>query len=178
LDGASLEDYTITLARDWGIGDAEDDSGVLIFLAVQDRETRIEVGYGLEGILPDAKAGRLLDTYAIPSFSNNDFDAGLRDVYDAVVNEAYLEYGMEADPDYVPIDEKQDDASPTIVILWVIMMVVVLIVFSRRGVTILPFFFGGHHHHRGGGFGGGFGGGGGFRGGGGSFGGGGASRGF
>ncbi len=172
LDGEALEEYTIDLARDWGIGNAEDDSGVLLFLAVQDRQVRIEVGYGLEGALPDAKTGRLLDTYAIPSLSQNDFDTGLRNAYDAIVNEVYLEYGMEADPDYTPVGE-QEDASPTIVILWVIMMVVVLIVCSRRGITILPLFFGHHHHH--GGFGGG---GGGFRGGGGGFGGGGSSRGF
>ena len=73
LDGESIEDYAIGLGREWGIGDEETDSGVLLLLSSGDREVRIEVGYGLEGRLTDGKTGRILDNYAMPYLRNNDF---------------------------------------------------------------------------------------------------------
>ena len=61
LDGASLEDYSLKLARSWGIGSKNDDNGILLLLAVDERKVRIEVGTGLEGALPDSKTGRHSD---------------------------------------------------------------------------------------------------------------------
>ncbi len=183
LNGTDLESYSLQLARAWGIGDDDKNNGVLLLLAVQDREVRIEVGYGLEGCLTDAKTGILLDNYAIPYFSQDDFDIGLAETYRAIVNEVYLEYGLEAEPDYVPADELEDDGFTLFDVIGILVTVAVLLVFLRRPGLLL---FAGHGpHHHGGGFSGGFGGGGGghgggggFSGGGGSFGGGGASRGF
>ncbi len=175
LDGASVEQYSLELARSWGIGDEERDTGALLLLAVQDREVRIEVGYGLEGAITDARSGIILDNYAIPSFSEDDFENGMRGAYDAIINEVYLEFGMEADPNYIPADELDNGPSP----MGTLATVVILILFlslTRRGGFFPWFFLGGHHHHHGGGFGGGGFSGGGFRGGGGGFGGGGASR--
>ena len=60
LDGQSVEDYAIDLANSWGIGQAEEDNGVLILIAVEERKLRIEVGLGLEGTLPDGKTGRII----------------------------------------------------------------------------------------------------------------------
>lgn len=179
LDGTDLESYSLQLARAWGIGDAEKSSGVLLLVAVDDREVRIEVGYGLEGCLTDAKTGILLDNYALPPFSENDFETGIQDTYHAIVNEVYLEYGMEADPDYVPADELDDDGFSIFDVIGLLVIVAVFFVFMRHPGLLL--FVGHGPHHHGGGFSGGsFGGGGGhssgFSGGGGSFGGGGASR--
>lgn len=180
LDGADPETYSLQLARQWGIGNSEKDNGVLLLLAVEDREVRIEVGYGLEGAITDARSGILLDNYAIPAFSENDFQTGMADTYDAIVNEVYLEYGMEADPDYVPADELEGGVSP-IEIVAILVILVIFFLLCRNPRFLL--FFGGPRHRHGsffvnGGFnghGGGFSGGG-FSGGGGSFGGGGASR--
>lgn len=184
LDGDPIEEYALNLGREWGIGDEEDNTGVLLLLAVEERETRIEVGYGLEGRLPDSKAGRFLDVYAVPHFRNDDFDTGVRETYQALVNEVYLEFGMEAeaDPNYVPIDQLQSQEQPLDTVSSVVLAVIALVfVFGFSGLSVIgrrrgwPIFLmmGNHHHHHHGGFGGG-----GFRGGGGSFGGGGASRGF
>ncbi|MBR2405690.1 MAG: TPM domain-containing protein [Clostridia bacterium] len=182
LDGRDIESYGLNLGREWGIGDAEANTGVLLLLAVEDREVRIEVGYGLEGAITDAQSGLLLDTYAIPHFSHDDFETGLQETYAAIVNEVYLEFGLEADPDYVPAEQLEDEmATPLWDVIYFVFLIILIVlgVLSRvrRGV-----FFVGHsrHHHHGGfhGGGGSFGGGGGFRGGGGSFGGGGSSRGF
>ncbi len=172
LDGNNIDDYAITLAREWGIGDEEQDNGILLILSVSDREVKIEVGRGLEGALPDSKAGRILDTYGIGYFSQNDFSSGLAAVYDSLVNEVYIEYGLSPDADYTPIEEGPGLGEAISSIISVVLMLIIFIALSRRGI----FIFGGFGGPRGGFGGGGFGGGGGFRGGGGSFGGGGASR--
>ena len=61
LDGNSLEDYANQLFRDFGIGDKTKNNGILLLLALEERQFRIEVGYGLEGVLPDGKTGRIQD---------------------------------------------------------------------------------------------------------------------
>jgi uncharacterized protein len=57
----SIEEYANGLFREWGIGNKQKNNGVLLLVAVKDRKMRIEVGYGLEGILPDGKTGRIRD---------------------------------------------------------------------------------------------------------------------
>ena len=63
LNGDALEDYATTLYRSWGIGDKEKNNGVLLLVVTKDRKSRIEVGYGLEGALPDGLTGRIQDQY-------------------------------------------------------------------------------------------------------------------
>ena len=58
-----IEQYSLDILRTWGIGDKEKNNGVLMLVAVKDRKSRIEVGYGLEGALNDAKTGRIQDEY-------------------------------------------------------------------------------------------------------------------
>jgi uncharacterized protein len=61
LDGQPIEDYALSILREWGIGSNEKNNGALIVVAVQDRRSRIEVGYGLEGLLTDGLTGRIQD---------------------------------------------------------------------------------------------------------------------
>lgn len=77
LDGYSIEEYANELFNEWGIGSKEKDDGVLILLSAGDRKSRIEVGYGLEGILTDGKTGRIQDEYMIPYYKNDNFSGGL-----------------------------------------------------------------------------------------------------
>ena len=179
LDGKVIEEYALEIGREWGVGDEEKDNGIVILLSEQDREIYIAVGYGLEGALPDSKTGRIIDLYAMSKLSANDFSGGLTDVYNAITNEIYLEYGIETTPNYIPIDNipqaEEESSAGQVLIAWVILIGIVgLYVFffgGRGGLFIFggPRFFGGF----GGGSSGGFGG---FSGGGGSFGGGGAGR--
>ena len=74
-----IERAAVDLVRDWGIGKRGKDNGVLILCAVQDRRVRIEVGYGLEAILPDAKTGRIIDEQMLPHFRAGDLATGLVD---------------------------------------------------------------------------------------------------
>ncbi len=76
LGGQPIEDYSIDLATRWGIGPKQKDRGVLILLAVDDHQYRVEVGYGLEDILPDGKVGGF-GREAVPYLRDNDYDAAL-----------------------------------------------------------------------------------------------------
>ena len=79
LGGTTVDDYAVRLFKEWGIGQAKQDNGVLVLVAPNEREMRIEVGYGLEGILPDGLAGEIIRNNFIPSFRNNDYNGGIRD---------------------------------------------------------------------------------------------------
>lgn len=181
LNGADLESYSLELARSWGIGSEKNDDGVLLLLAVEERKVRIEVGYGLEGALPDSKTGRILDTYGIDSFKKDDFSTGLANVYDSLINEVSIEKGIDPADGYNPVDDDYTLTTKEKLITYgVITLVVLFIVFIGRGRRRRGFVYygGGFNGHNDGGFSGGGFSGGGFSGGGGSFGGGGSSRGF
>ncbi|MGH9548164.1 MAG: TPM domain-containing protein, partial [Terriglobales bacterium] len=76
LDGSDIESYAVALYKQWGIGSKATDHGVLILLAVQDHKYRIEVGYGLEPILPDGKVGGF-GREAVPLLRQNDYNGAV-----------------------------------------------------------------------------------------------------
>lgn len=190
LDGEEPADYALELGREWGVGQEEEDNGVVILLSKTERQIYIAVGYGLEGALPDSKTGRIIDIYGLDYLKNNDFSNGLLEIFKAVVNEVYIEYGEEPEEGYTPIEDTNEETleeyGARVAVSWVIMIACVILfvlIFGRRRRGF--FWFGGPGGFGGGsgfgGFSGGSGGsfgGGGFSGGGGSFGGGGAGRGF
>lgn len=188
LGGDEPAQYALELGREWGVGQEGEDNGIVILLAEEEREIYIAVGYGLEGALPDSKTGRIIDRYGLEYLKNNDFSTGISEISAAIVNEVYIEYGIDPEEGYIAIDELPAEAAQgggygtKVAVSWVAMVAVValfIMIFGRRGMRIFwfggPGGFGGHGGHFGGrgGFGGG-----GFSGGGGSFGGGGAGRGF
>jgi len=77
LQGETIEVFSIRVAETWGLGTAENDNGVLLLVAVEDHELRIEVGLGLEGDLTDAAASRIIRNEIVPVFRQGDFDAGV-----------------------------------------------------------------------------------------------------
>jgi len=87
LEGIALETYATQLFRNFGIGDKEKNNGLLLLLALEERLFRVEVGYGLEGILPDGKTGRFQDEYIIPYLKNNNWNEGIKNGYDAFYSE-------------------------------------------------------------------------------------------
>lgn len=92
LDGKTIEEYATELFRKFGIGDKKLNNGVLLLCSTGDRMFRIEVGYGLEGALPDGKTGRIQDEYIIPYLKNNDYDKGIKNGFSAVIKEVSKEY--------------------------------------------------------------------------------------
>jgi uncharacterized protein len=164
---SSIEEYSVEAYRKFGLGTQENDNGLLLVIAMQEKKIRIEVGYGLEGIVPDGKAGRILDEYAIPHLQNGQANLAVMNTYQALANEVSgtNEFGS------APRDVQQQQDLP--IPSWLLVIIVI-------GVIVLDFmFFGGTLTYlllsiisRGGGGGGPRGGGGG------SSGGGGASRGW
>ncbi len=77
LEDEVLEDYSIRLAEKWKIGTKDRDNGVILLIFKDDRAVRIEVGYGLEGALPDALAGQIIQQQIVPHFRAGNFDAGV-----------------------------------------------------------------------------------------------------
>lgn len=177
LNGEDLESYSLNLARSWRIGSDKNDDGILLLLAVDERKVRIEVGYGLEGALPDSKTGRILDTYGVDRFKKNDFSTGLAAVYDSLVNEVYIEKGLDPADGYTPVEDYSLTTNEKVITYGIIALIVLAFIFTNRGKRKRGFaYYGGGFG--GGGFSGSGSSGGGFSGGGGSFGGGGSSRGF
>lgn len=87
LEGDSLEDYSMRVAETWKLGRAEQDDGVLILVARDERRIRIEVGYGLEPVLTDVESGRIIDQLIRPAFRAGDVAGGLASAVDAVAGQ-------------------------------------------------------------------------------------------
>ncbi len=85
LGGAVLEEYATIVFRRWGLGQADADNGVLLLISRDDRQLRIEVGYGLEGSLTDARAGTIIREEIVPRFREDDFDGGAIAGVDAII---------------------------------------------------------------------------------------------
>ena len=184
----SIEQYSIALATEWGIGKKEKDNGMLLLLALEERKLRIEVGYGLEGIFTDAMVGRIMDQSMVPYFKNNDFSTGFYRAVEGISGVIEKEYKVELSgvsaaesQKYTRVSSRssQGRRSPLYIAF------VIIFVFGGRFLWPMLFLGGmGRRRYTRGGFFGGFGGGGGGGGGGfsgfggGGFGGGGASRSF
>jgi uncharacterized protein len=84
LEGDPLEDFSMRVVETWKLGRAEADDGVLILIARDERRMRIEVGYGLEGVLTDAQSGRIIDHLMAPRFREGDFNGGVEAAVEAV----------------------------------------------------------------------------------------------
>lgn len=184
LQGRTIEDWGLTLGRTWEIGQEGKDNGVLLIVAPNDRELRIEVGYGLEGALPDAMADAIIRNVIIPRFKAGDMAGGISDGVDAIIA------ALTGTGDDFSRQSFASTASRTLSewapLLFVGFFVIMMIVSQfrgrrRRGGRYYRNRRGGwlyvddHDRSSWGGFSGGESGGGGFSGGGGSFGGGGAS---
>lgn len=85
LQGYAIDDYGYQLGRHWGIGQGERDNGVLLIVAPNEREVRIEVGYGLEGALTDAGSHAIIQDVILPPFRDNDYEAGIQQGVDAIL---------------------------------------------------------------------------------------------
>ena len=188
LEGDSLERFTIEAAEKWKAGQSKYDNGLILFVFVDDRKIRVEVGYGLEGTLTDAVSATAIRDYLAPSFQKGAYFEGLNAATDFFIST--IEKG---EP---PVPVTQTGASGSrgfglsdIVFLMFFMFVLMMVMRSlgrgRRssgciGCIPIPMGGGGFTYGGGGFGGGGFGGGGfgGFSGGGGGFGGGGASGGW
>lgn len=96
LEGEDLEDFSIRVVEKNKLGQAGKNNGVLFLIAVQDRKMRLEVGYGLEGALPDALCDQILRNIVRPKFRQGDYFGGINDGIDAIISATKGEF--KADP--------------------------------------------------------------------------------
>jgi uncharacterized protein len=185
LDGDDIESYAVDLFHQWGVGSKSTDHGVLVLYAIDDHKYRIEVGYGLEPILPDGKTGDI-GREAIPIMRAGNYSQALLLVTSRIAQVIAQDAGVQiTTPQGTPlparpVERPEKGISPGGILLLIIVIVIVLVTPLRSILFWMLFsniFGGGGGYRGGGGFGGGgFGGGSGFGGfGGGSSGGGGAS---
>jgi uncharacterized protein len=111
LEGSPPADYALALLREWGVGDKTLNNGLVVLVSVNDHQSRIEVGYGLEGALPDAKTGRIQDDYMIPYFQQGDYDKGIFNGYQALAVEVAKEYNLELKSDAKPVNTSKAPAA-------------------------------------------------------------------
>ena len=189
LGGESIEDLSIRIAHDkWKLGQKGKDNGVLFLIAFKDRKYRIEVGYGLEGVLPDSLVGSIGRDVLVPYFRKGDYSDGIFATTLALANKIAADAGVKIEGmpliNYrTPPTGKGEAGGPLSTIIGIVFLVIMGILFVKNPRAFLLFFLfssmGGRRGPWGGG--GGFGGGG-FGsfggGGGGGFGGGGASGGW
>jgi uncharacterized protein len=86
LEGENIEDYAEAVFAAWKLGQKGKDNGILVVVAPNDRRMRIEVGYGLEGRLPDGAAGSIIRNVMAPRFNSGDFDGGVEAGVDAILS--------------------------------------------------------------------------------------------
>ncbi len=86
LEGESIEDYAVAVFKEWKLGQKGKDNGILVVVAPKDRRMRIEVGYGLEGTLPDGLAGSIIRNVMTPPFKNGDYNRGISDGVKAIID--------------------------------------------------------------------------------------------
>jgi uncharacterized protein len=180
--------YAMQVAEAWKMGRKGEDTGILVLVAVKDRKSRVLVGYGLEGILPDGLVGEIQRREMVPEFREGRYGEGLWRGVGAIANRIAADRGVSLTGAPAPRATYAPERQP--LPWWVIILFIAFILlmasqrrgggsgFGRRrggGPIIFPGGFGGGGGRGGGGFGGFGGGGGGFGGfGGGDFGGGGA----
>jgi len=176
LNGApAIEDYGIAVAQVWKAGQKGKDNGVILIVAIKEKKVRIEVGYGLEGVLTDADSSRIIRDVMVPAFSEGNYAEGIYNGIKSVVGKLANDSSLMPQEEQPAVPKKRVNMFFSLLFFGLFFMSTILrmIVGGRsvrgsKGASNGMWF---------GGFGGGFGGGGGGfgGGGGGGFGGGGAS---
>jgi uncharacterized protein len=125
LDGYPIEEYATKLFRDWGIGNKKNRNGILLLIASNDKKVRIEVGYGLEGAIPDITAINIINNDIKPAFRAGAYYEGIDKATDDIAKAAVGEYKI-ARP------KRTKDTGGGVVVFIVIAIIIVSIV-GRRG---------------------------------------------
>ncbi len=122
MNGDYIENYAVKLFADWGIGQKDKDNGILLLLSIKEHKIRIEVGYGLEGALPDSVAQSIIDNDLTPNLKAGNYDAGVS----AAVSNIMLATEGEYSADTSKISEKLSDQYYNMLVGAFFMLIVVM----------------------------------------------------
>ena len=115
LEGGQIDDFANKLFNKWGVGQKGKNNGVMLLVAMQDRKARVEAGYGLEPILPDALAGRVLDEELFPAFKQGQYAQGLAQAVSRI--SSIIERNQPASPAERQGGKPADIIAPTLMFL-------------------------------------------------------------
>jgi len=129
-----IEDYAVRLFEQWGIGKKGEDRGILILNAIEDRKVRIEVGYGLEGIIPDGLAGEIRDRYLIPYLKQGEYGAAYLAAVQAIAGIIAEDAGVDIDGVAAPVSAQSERGGR-----WVgkiIMLLILFLIFPAASAVV------------------------------------------
>ncbi|TXR49217.1 YgcG family protein [Phyllobacterium endophyticum] len=139
LEGEEIEPYSNRLYRTWAIGQKQENNGVLLVVAPNDRKVRIEVGYGLEGTLTDLLSKLIIENFIIPDFRNGDFSGGIDKGVDGILAV------LSGDAAELEARAKRNAQEPASDVDWFVVAFVavwILIFFGGFGMAVLAPMFG------------------------------------
>jgi uncharacterized protein len=125
LDDYPIEEYALKILREWGVGNKKTNNGIVILAAIEDRKIRIEVGYGLEGAIPDITANHIIQNDIAPNFRSGDYYEGLSKAAASIIKAAAGEYKA-------PEGYRKKGGKSGIPIGLIIFVIVMIIIFSGR----------------------------------------------
>jgi uncharacterized protein len=120
-----IEDVALRILRDWGVGNKGTNNGIVILVAKDDRKIRIEMGYGLEGAIPDMTAASIIDNEITPEFKQGNYYRGLDEGVNAIMKAAAGEYKA---PSGYGSKKKKGSSIGTIIFI----IIILIILFSRN----------------------------------------------
>ena len=126
--GENVESYALKLFNQWGVGGGEEDNGLLVVLYPDARRVRIEVGYGLEGAIPDIVAYNIIEKDMIPYFRNGDYFTGLKTAAIRLTQLAEGEYPDAIRRRYYDQVDRGSDSDPEGSIVFFLMLLIVIII--------------------------------------------------
>lgn len=127
LDDYPIEEYATKLFREWGVGNKKNNNGVVILAAIKDRKIRIEVGYGLEGAIPDITTGHIIRNDIAPSFRSGDYYEGLSKAANSIIRAAAGEY--KAPANY----RKKKGGGSALPFGFLVFIIILIAIFGGRG---------------------------------------------
>lgn len=129
LGDYAVEDYAVKLFREWGIGNKKTNNGVLIIAAIDDRKVWIEVGYGLEGAIPDVTASSIYRNELVPEFRQQNYYRGIDNAINALAKAAVGEYKVKKERK----ENNGKGGSSIITFLFILFAVIMLLSRGGRG---------------------------------------------
>ena len=127
LNGQDIQDVATATFRDWGIGNKKTNNGVLLLISLEDRKIRIEVGYGLEGAIPDVVASDIIANDLTPAFRQGNYYSGINKAVDDIAKAAVGEYKVKRNR------QNNDGDSLSSIFFFLLILAFILFILIRRG---------------------------------------------
>ncbi len=128
LNGNEIADYNVKLLRAWGVGGKENNNGVVLLIAKNDRKLNITTGYGVEGALPDLTCKQIIDDIIVPNFKGDDYYRGVEEGTDAIIQAVKGEYSAPAG-----YHKGRSGGSVLRIVFIIILIIIFLAIMGGRG---------------------------------------------